>query len=135
MTFTSNRSPITSLICTLALIAMVSLATSTNASAQCCRTYAVTVAPSVPACAFPLTVATTWSNGIGGSSTFFGPGNATVTAPIPPGCWLAPLTSLTLNGVAVPPAGGGPIDLGGGCFVNVALVVSASNPCITIVIF
>ncbi len=135
MTLASNRSPIAGLMCALALIVMASLATSTNASAQCCRTYAVTVAPSVPACAYNLTVTTTWTNGIGASTVFTGPGTKTETAPVVPGCWQSPLTSLTLNGVAVPPAGGGPIDLGGGCFVNVALVVSASNPCITIVIF
>jgi hypothetical protein len=88
---------------------------SASASAQCCPTYKTIVNVGLPAVCFPISIATTWTNGIGGNSVHNAPGQMIVTAPPIPGCWQSPILSIIINGINVPvPAIGtcAPVNLG-----------------------
>lgn len=135
MTIRTNGSRIAAFICAMLLMAVAAIATTTQATAQCCTRYNVLIQNTVPATCFPLKVTTAWSSLLLNTTGHTAPGLVTVPAPNPPGCW-GTLVGLSINGVVVPPPfTGQTVDLGGGCKVSVGILSDAVGGCITIVIF
>ena len=88
----------------IAIIIVLAAAGSGRAAAQCCPTYEVSVDCMMPTPCFPLSVRTTWTNGLIRNGIYNGCGTFTETAPSAPGCWggITNLTTISINGVNIP---------------------------------
>jgi hypothetical protein len=88
----------------IAIIATIAAASPASASAQCCTSYHVTIDCMMPTPCFPMSVKTTWTNGLSRTGSYNGCGTFTEVAPSNPGCWggITNLSTITINGVNIP---------------------------------